>query len=143
MEKKKVDLGAVAVGAGKATADLFGKAKKAVVSAVDQNDDGTFDIKDVSAMAENISAAAKKAAVAVKESADTWAQEQERRSLCPIFEDDLAGADFLMPKLVRITDMDRKHAESEVCRGSIGYKSEQKELTIVNIYRDKAEFLSI
>ncbi len=143
MEKKKVDLGVAAVGAGKAAADLLNKAKKTVASAVDQNDDGTFDLKDVSAMAENISAAAKKAVASVKDSADARAQEQERKTLGPIFEDDLVGADFFMPKLIRITDMDRKHAESEVCRGSIGYKSTQKELTIVNIYKDKAELFGL
>ena len=137
MEKKKVDLGAVASGAGKAAADLFDRAKKTVISAVDQNDDGEFDMKDISAMAETIGAAAKKAASAVKDSADARAREQELKALCPIFEDDLVSTDFLMPKLVRITEMDEKRKESEVCKESIGHMTVQKDVRIVNIYRDK------
>lgn len=143
MEKKKVDLGAFAAGASKTAAGLFGKAKKTVVSAVDQNDDGEFDLKDVSAMAGTISTAAKKAAAAVKDSADTRAREQELKALCPIFAEDLDSTDFLMPKLIRITEMDKKHAESDVCKGSIGYMSTQKDLTIVNIYRDKTDIFGL
>ena len=137
MEKKKVDIGVFAAGAGKTAAELFGKAKKTVVSAVDQNDDGEFDLKDVSSMAGTIGAAAKKAATAVKESASAKAREQELRALCPIFEDDLDDTDFLMPKLIRITEMDKKRAESEVCKDSIGHISVLKEMKVVNIYRDK------
>ena len=48
MEKKKIDLGAVASGAGKAAAGLFGKAKNAVVNTIDQNNDGKLDLGDVS-----------------------------------------------------------------------------------------------
>ena len=40
------------------------KAKKAVISVADQNDDGELDLKDVSAAAESIGTAAKKAATA-------------------------------------------------------------------------------
>lgn len=32
--------------------------------------------------------------------------------------------------------MDKRHAESEVCQGSVGYISEQKGLRIVNIYKE-------
>lgn len=143
MEKKKVKFGAVASGAGKAAADLFGKAKKTVVSAVDQNDDGEFNMKDVAAIAGTIGTAAKKTAGAIKDSADARALEQELKLLCPIFEDDLVSTDFLMPKLVRITEMDKRHAESELCKGSIGYMSAQKELKIINIYRDKTDIFGV
>lgn len=143
MEKKKSNLEAAAVGAGKAAANLFGKAKKAIVSVVDQNDDGEFNAKDVAAMADTISTAAKKAATAIKDSADARALERELKSLCPIFEDDLVGTDFLMPKLVRITEMDKRRAESALCKGSIGHMSVQKELRIINIYRDNADVFGL
>lgn len=143
MEKKKVNLGSAAAGAGKAAAELFSKAKKTVVSAIDQNDDGEFNMKDVAAIAGSISATAKRAAAAVKDSADARAYDQELKTLSPIFEDDLDSTDFLMPKLVRITEMDKRHAESELCKGSIGHMSAQKELRIINIYRDKTDIFGL
>ena len=73
------------------------------------------------------------------DSAGEKARELKRKALQPIFVDTLNGADFLMPKFIRLTERDKKHAESEVCQGSIGYGSDQKELHIVNIFRDSME----
>lgn len=143
MEKKKGNFGSAAAGAGKAAVNLFNKAKKSFVAAVDQNNDGEFNMKDVAAVAESIGSAAKKAATAIKDSADARAYEQELKTLAPIFEDDLVSTDFLMPKLVRITEMDKKRAESELCKGSIGYMSSQTELRIINIFRDKVDIFGL
>lgn len=136
MEKKKVDLSSLAAGAGKSVAAVFGKARDAIVQVADQNDDGTFDMQDVSAIAESIGAAAKSTASALKASAEERSREMERKALQPVFVEDLDSADFLISKLVRITPMDKRRAESEVCQGSIGYVSEQKELRIVNIFKE-------
>ena len=133
--EKKAKLGALITGAGKTAKNLLGSAARAA----DQNDDGQFDLSDVSAIAESVGSAAKKGAQAVKDSAGEKARELERKALQPIFADTLNGADFLMPKFIRLTDRDKKHAESEVCQGSIGYGSGQKELHIVNIFRDSME----
>ena len=139
MEKKKVDLGAVAAGAGRNAIAFLGKAKDTVVKAVDQNDDGSLDLKDVSAIAETIGNAAKNTAAVIKDSAESKSREMELKALHPIFLEDLDSADFLLSKLIRVTDIDKRHAESDVCQGSIGYISEQKELRIVNIFRDKVD----
>ena len=40
------------------SAELFGKAKKAVVDAVDKNDDGKIDFQDVSIMVSSLGASA-------------------------------------------------------------------------------------
>ena len=42
----------------------------------------------------------------------------------------------MISKLIRVTEIDKRHAESDVCRGSIGFVSDQKNLRIVNIYKD-------
>lgn len=139
MEKKKVDFGAVAAEAGKGAKAFFGKAKDAIVKVADQNDDGTFDLKDVSVVAESIGNAVKNTANTVKNNAEEHSREMERRNLRPIFEVDLDAADFMLSKLVRITDMDKKRAESEVCIGSIGYVSEHKDLPIINIYKNQVD----
>ena len=51
MEKKKVDLTAVAAEAGKNAKAFWGKTKDAIISIADQNDDGSLDFKDVSVIA--------------------------------------------------------------------------------------------
>ena len=141
MEKKKVDIGAAAAEAGKAAAGLFGKAKKAVVSAVDQNADGKLGIDDVSAISDAVKAA-------VKENSEKWNEKQEQRkrekeleALRPIFESDVDDPDYSLPKLIRIAQIDEKHAASELCKDSIGFLFKSKELDVTTLYPDKiAEF---
>lgn len=106
--------------------ELLGKAKDGIVKAMDQNGDGTFDMKDVSVIAGSIGNAAKDTISAMKESTEERGRIAERKALCPIFADDLDSADFALTKLIRITDIDKKRAESEVCRDSIGYVSAQE-----------------
>lgn len=48
----------------------------------------------------------------------------ERKTLLPIVLEDLN--DYQMPKLIRITERDKKYSESEVCKGSIGFWSDLK-----------------
>ena len=128
MEKKKLDIKSAVADKGKAAVDLFGKAKKAAADTADQNRDGKLNLKDISSLTGQWN-----------EKRDRQRQESERKTLCPIFEEDLDSTDFLLPKLIRVVEMDKKHAESEVCQGSIGYESIHRELRIVNIYPDKAE----
>ena len=139
MERKKVDLGAVAVEAGKNAKAFLGKAKDTIVSVADQNDDGSLDFKDVSVIAESIGNVAKDTATTVIMNAGEKHRELEKKMLQPIFLADLDNADFFMSKLVRITEIDKRHADSEVCKGSIGFISDQKELKIINIFNDKVD----
>lgn len=125
----------LAVGLGKSAKNIF---DNAVLSA-DQNDDGKFDMEDVSAIAESMSSSIKKGAMSLKETADEKARQMELKALQPIFLHDLDSANFLMPKFIRIAERDKRRAESEVCRGSIGYGSDQKGLHIVNIFRDSLD----
>lgn len=135
MEKKKTAIGAVA-NAGKNAVSFLGKAKASIVKVIDQNDDGSFDMKDVSAIAETIGQAAQKTASAIKENVELRNVEQERKALQPIFLEDLESPDFVLSKLVRVAAIDKKHAESAVCQGSIGYFLDQKELHIVSIFSE-------
>lgn len=113
------------------------KAKKNIVTAVDQNNDGSLDMKDISVLADTIGNAARNTANSVISSVEERSRDIERKSLQPVFAEDLDNADFLISKLVRITEIDKRHAESEVCTGSIGFVSVQKDLRIVNIFKDK------
>ena len=134
--------------------NIFDRARSALINAADQNDDGSFDMKDVSVLADNMGAAAKKAASAARQNAkqggeqlgswlDQTKREMELKSLRPIFEEDLNSPEFAMTKMIRVAKMDKKHAESEVCKGSIGFISEQKGVTVINIYTDKADLYGL
>ena len=120
-----------------------GKAAKNMIDttlqAADQNDDGKFDLADVSVIAGVVGDSVKKGTQAVKTTAEEKARQLELKTLRPIFTHSLDEANFLMPKFIRITERDKKYAESEVCQDSIGYLSDQKGLLIVNIFRDSLE----
>lgn len=130
------------------------QAKSAVINAVDQNADGSFDMSDVALLGDNVGAAAKKAASAAKQGAkhggeqlgswlDQTKREKELKELRPIFEEELNSPEFAISKIIRVADIDKKHAESELCNGSIGFWSEHKDVKILNIYADKADLYGL
>lgn len=139
--EKKATFKALVSDAGKTAKGLLDHA----IQAADQNDDGKFDLSDVSSIAGSVGDAVKKGTQAMKDSAGEKARLLELKTLQPIFATQaenavsLDDANFLMPKFVRLTDRDKKHAESEVCQGSIGYASDQKGLHIVNVFRDSID----
>ena len=137
MEKKKNNLGEATADAGKAAAGLFGKAKKAVINAIDQNGDGSFDIDDVSKVTDSVKAVVKDTGEKWSESFEQKRKQKELDTLRPIFEADVDKPDFALPKLIRIAAMDEKHAESDVCKNSIGYVFASKELDVITIYPEK------
>lgn len=141
--EKKSKFTALVSGAGKTAKDLLDKSKNLTIQVMDQNDDGKFDLADVSVMAESVGNAVKRGTQAIMDSAEKKARELELKTLRPIFTESLDDAEFLMPKFIRVADRDKKHAESEVCRGSIGYLSDQKGLHIVNIFRDSIEVFGL
>lgn len=143
MEKKKIDFTAAAEEAGKGVKSFFNKAKDGLVKVVDQNLDGTFDAEDVSMITDAFAETAKNTAAVVKENLEEKRREFERRTLQPIFVEDLNDADFYYAKLIRLTDIDKKRAESDVCQGSIGYMSNQNDLSVMNIFKDKLAMFNI
>lgn len=143
MDKKKLDLGAVVADAGKNAKALWGKTKEKIVTVADQNDDGSLDLKDVSLIAGTIGNAAKETATSVIVSAGEKHRELEKKLLQPIFVEDLDSTDFFLSKLIRISDIDKKHAESEVCKGSIGHILDQRDMRVINIYKDKVDLFGV
>lgn len=107
------------INAGNTAKGIINKSKDAVVQTMDQNEDGKFDMSDVSVIAGSVGEAMKKGANAVKESAEENRKRMEIKVLQPIFSETLDQAEFLMSKLIRVVDRDKKYAESDVCHGSI------------------------
>ena len=118
--------------AGKNAAKAAGSAKNAVVKAIDYNDDGKFDIKDISPVANRIG-----------EKREAERLEKEFNSLKPIFKETINSPEFSLPKLIRVADMDKKHADSVICQDSIGFKSEYDGLQIITIYPEYADLFGL
>lgn len=136
-------IGGLLADAGNAAKDVLDKAKDKTILAVDQNDDGKFDMEDVSAMANAVGGAMKKGAATVKESAEENRRKLDLKTLRPIFPDTLDQTEFLLSKFIRVTDRDKKHAESDVCQGSIGYLSDKGGLRVVNIFKDSLDIFGL
>ena len=119
--------------------DLLDKSKDITIQAADQNADGKFDLEDISVIAKSVGNVMKKGAQTLKETTDEKARQLELKALQPIFLESLNDTDFLMSRFIRIAERDKKHSESEVCKGSIGFLSDQKGLHIVNIFRDSID----
>ena len=132
---KKAKIDALVSGAEKIAKTLA----DSTIQIIDQNDDGKFDFTDVSEIAENVGSAVKRGSQAIKDSAEEKSRKLELKSLQPIFPTTLDDASFLMPKFIRVVERDKKHAESNVCQGSIGFTSSPKGLRLVNIFRDTVD----
>lgn len=143
MERKKIDFGNIAAEVGRNTADILDKAKRTVVKTTDQNDDGQLDMEDVSIIAETIGNAAKNTALNVADTVQEKSREWQKKILKPIFPEDLDNADFLLSKLIRVVKADKKHADSDVCTGSIGFITDQRDMKVVNIYRNCVDIFAI
>lgn len=141
MDKNK--LGDILVNAGHVAKEHINKSKDAAIRSMDQNADGKFDLNDVAAIAESVGDAAKMGVARVKENADESRKRMDLRALRPIFADTLDQADFLMSKLIRVVDRDKKHAENEVCKGSIGFLSDRGGLQVVNLFKDSLDVFGI
>ncbi len=137
--EKNSKFGAFVSGVGKNAKDLLEKSRNMAVHAADQNDDGKLDLKDVSLIAESVGNTMKKGTQVVRKTAEEKARMLELKTLQPIFAESLNDADFYIPKFIRIVERDKKRAESDVCKGSIGYVSDQKGLHIVNVFRDSID----
>ena len=113
------------------------------IQSADQNDDGKFDMEDVSVIAKSVGNSVKQGTIALKGSVDEQARLLELKTLQPIFPDALDSTEFLMPKFIRVADRDKRHSESEVCQGSIGYTSNSKGFQYVNIFRDSIDYFGL
>lgn len=140
---RKRDIAAMAEGVGKSASKFFAKAKAKAVEAIDQNADGKLDMQDVSKLAGALRNSVQKTAMNLKETADQKALELEKKALMPIFDEDIDSAGFALTKMLRICEPDKRRLESEVCRGSIGFMSEQKDINVVNIFRANKDKLGI
>ena len=121
------------------TKDAFKKTTDAVIKRIDQNDDNEFNKEDLKAITGKINSTAQKTASNVKKVINDRKKELDLKLLQPIFSDDLEKAEFAMSKLICVTNIDKKYAENEVCKDAIGYKTDCKNLVVINIFKEHLE----
>lgn len=141
MERKKI--GNLFADAGNAAKGAIDKTKERIVRAADKNDDGKVNFEDIRVVADALGGAVKKGAEAVKEGVEENQKKMNLKALQPVFPETLDEADFSMSKLIRITDRDKKHAENDVCQGSIGFLTNKGGLRVVNLFRDSLSFYGL
>ena len=132
MGKLKFDISDKVSDAKEKATGILNKTKDTLTKIADQNDDGKFDREDVA-----------KVTNAIKESADEKAKQIALKRLQPIFPADIDDGDFLIHKFIRVADRDKKRAESEVCKGSIGYFTNSKGIRVLNIFRDSVDVFGL
>lgn len=89
MEKRPISLNSIAEEAGNGAKALWGKTKDSFVKVADQNNDGTFDMNDVTAIAETIGSAAQTQPMQLKppptKDAASWKKSSSSRFLRKIW----------------------------------------------------------
>lgn len=136
MKDKNIDLKSTVREARQNALGILSKAKENVVSKTDQNNDGKFDKEDITAIANTLETKVKSNSKRLKDTAKEMERKIELKKLQPIFFEDISDSSFRLSRFIRITDRNKRYAESEVCQGAVGYLSEEKEFKFVNIFSD-------
>lgn len=120
-----INFGKLISDAAKGVSDFVNKAGQDITKAIDQNGDGKLDISDIQD--------------AIKKSQEAHAENQRKNDLerlKPLFPEDFEQPEFVLPRMIRVAEIDKQHAENPVCKGCIGFKTVQDDLTVITIFRD-------
>ena len=120
-----IDFGKLFNDAVKGVSEFVDKAGKDITKALDQNGDGQLDISDLHFL----------------QARNQAAQEENQRKadlerLKPLFQEDFKEDEFVLPKMIRVAGIDKAHADSAACKGSVGYRTIMDDMTVVTIFRD-------
>lgn len=130
MEKK---IGKIVKQAGFKAGDAVGKAKNVVVKVVDQNGDGKVDLEDVKLVGVQVKHETKKIVDLAQEKMNA----QKVKSLNSFYSSDLEKT--ALPKLVQIVARDKNYDENSLCKGSIGFMSDNKTMPLLNVFADSIQ----
>ncbi len=120
-----IDIGKMLGDAVKGVSDFVSQTGQEITRAIDQNGDGVLDFADIQTVSDRIHTAQVEAQ-----------RKADRERLKPLFQEDCEKTDFSLPKVLRVDEIDKDHAENEVCKGSIGHASVLQDLTLLTIYRN-------
>ena len=111
------------------------KTKETIDSTVQKIDQNNMD--DIKS---NASEFIKQKGQQIKGSVNDMAKNIELNTLRPIFIEDLKNPTFVLTKFIRVSEPDRKHQESSLCDGSIGYYIKND---AINIYANNVKDFGI
>ena len=123
-----IDFGKLLGDAVKEVTGFVDRASKDITKAIDQNGDGKLDISDIQTVLDRNQAA--------------QAENQRKADLerlKPVFQEDFKEDEFVLPKMVQVDVIDKAHADSAACKGSVGYKSVMDDMTVVTIFRENID----
>ena len=124
-EKARSGIETAKGGAAKAKTAVAASAES-LIQSIDKTGDGRFDLEDVAEMKRQFQEKQRQAKL-----------KRDLDALNPIFFENLSEGDFFLPKMIRLAEMDKKHATNPICEGSIGHEMLVKDLRIVTVYRDQ------
>ncbi len=85
----------------------------------------------------------------VKESSEQFGKhidkvkfENDRKKLCPIFEDELFSEEYQLPPMIRIVDYDKRR-DNKACEGAVGFETNTKDMKALNIYVEHVDRLGL
>ena len=123
-----IKLGKAFDNAVKGVSGFVDKTGKRIAKAIDQNGDGKLDFSDIQTVSDRIQASQAEAR-----------RKADLEKLKPVFPDDFEGAEFVLPKMIHIAEIDKAHAENPVCEGSIGFRTVLDDMSALTIYPDKID----
>lgn len=124
-EKARSGIETAKGGAAKAKTAVAASAES-LIQSIDKTGDGRFDLEDVAEMKRQFQEKQRQAKL-----------KRDLDALNPIFFENLSEGDFFLPKMIRLAEMDKKHATNPICEGSIGHEMLVKDLRIVTVYRNQ------
>ena len=127
-----IDFGKMLNDAVKGVSDFIDKAGKDITQVIDQNGDGKLDIADIQTISDRIRANQAEAQ-----------RKADLERLKPLFPEDFERAEFVMPKMICVAEMDKPHAENPVCKGCIGFRTVMGDMSVITIYRDQIDHLGL
>ena len=107
--------------------DSVSASAESFIQSIDQTGDGKFNLDDLAEIKRQFQEKERQAKL-----------KRDLDALNPIFEEDLSNGSFFLSKMIRVTEMDKRHAASSVCKGSIGHETVVKDLRIVTIYPEQS-----
>jgi len=125
------------------TKEIAKKSKSKLLKVVDQNDDNSFNKEDIKIVKDKIANKTQATVEKIKDDMDEKKRKRDIKKYRPINIEDINNTDFNMPKIINVSDMDKKFTEIEVCKNAIGSYLNKNEILILRIFREYIEKFNI
>ena len=128
---------------GKKVVQKIDVTKEHIVKKMDQNDDNTFDKEDLKIAKDKIANKTQETVKKIKSDIDEKKRERELKKYRPVKIEDLESTEFNMPKIVNVSDLDKKFTEIDVCKDAIGSYLNKNDVLILRMFREYVDKFNI